>query len=399
MKFDLVKRLIPQKLLFIALLVMMATGLSVTASYAACVPKPGCSCDVWQAQSNKADANRVRDKAYHRQIEKQPDNGPGMTCYDHALALSSRLGQIFSDTYAGSAFAAANTDVFGAIYDASSGVGNNTATSKSKALGSQYGFVLDKQLQSYASQYTDSLSSFLGATIMSYLGGFMAGLNTIGAMINGVVSSIDAAFTQIQTWTDLLQNILDLVGGALPAAIPAFVAMVKSYWTMIKTYVTGFIAGLQSQIMTFVNNITSMVMGALGSLLGAFNIPGTGECSRIQQLWNPSTGGGPIGSIGTLLAAAGAVTGFRPVTGGGIEHGTPYFDFKALVNKTVAAGGVDLMKEINNATNSPVLSAALADISAGGILNTFKAPGAGVTWTQPENLPLNSTVTFIISKM
>jgi len=376
------------KSLFLAAFMVMLGGLSMTAAYADDSMQPGCSPDVWKAQVNKADALRVRDKAYARQIIKQNDNAPGMTCYDHGLALSSRLGQMFSDTYAGSAFAPANTQVFGTIYDPSSGVGNNPGNSKSSALGSQYGVVLDKQLQSYAAQYTDSLSAALGATALGFLNTFMGSLNAIGSAINGFVSTIDGYFSSIQSYIQLVQQVLDYMGAALPAAIPAFVAMVQGYWNMIKSTMTGLVNSVQGMIMSAVNSITSTVMGAIGGLLN-FNAPGTGECSRIQQLWNPQTGANGSGIPAAIFAAAGSLTGFRPITGGGIEHGTPYFSFKTLVDKSVANIGDDLKHEINNSSNSSILSAALADINSGGILNTFKAPdNSTVFWTKPESFPL-----------
>ncbi|MDE1153128.1 MAG: hypothetical protein PW788_11380 [Micavibrio sp.] len=399
------------KTLFLAVFTVMLGGLSVTAAYADDM-RAGCSPDVWKAQGNKANALRVRDKAYARQIIKQNDNAPGMTCYDHALALSSRLGQMFSDTYAGNAFAGANTQIFGAVYDATSGVGDNPGNGKNKALGSQYSVVLNKQLQSYASQYEDSLSSMLGATSLSFLNTFMSGISAFTSAITGFASDIDAAFSSLQSYINLVEQVLDYMGAALPAAIPAFVAMVQGYWTAIKGAVLGAINTVQSKIMGAVSSISSLVMGALGSLTSSFTSSALGEagaCSRMTQLWNPTSGTGGSG-LTSIFAAAGALTGFRPITGGGIEHGTPYFDFKSLVDKTAAGVvGDDLKHEINNATNSSILSAALADIDSGGILKTFKAPdNSTVFWTKPESFPLapvggytavKSDLDNIISKM
>lgn len=386
-----------QRLLFAALFALCLSVLSAT-SYAACVPRPGCSCDVWQAQSNHADANRVRDKGYARQTVKQNDNTLGMTCFDHALALSSRLGQMFSDKYPEGSFAPADTKAFGgAVYDSSSGVGQNAATGKNKALGSNYGYVLNDELKKHADDFTDSMSSFLGATFLGFLDQFSSMFDSLSGAINSAISTIDGLFNDLASAIDTIQSILDLIGGALPAAVPAFVAMVQSYWDMIKSTINSAVSAAQSAVTSAVKAITDQVMGALGSLLGAFNSPEQGECSRIQQLWNPSTGG-IIGSIGAALESATGVDGFRPMTGGGIEHGTPYFDFSKLVNKAITGAGKDLMKEINNSTNSPILSAALADISSGGVLNTFKKPEAGVFWTQPENLN-GMSVKDMIEKM
>lgn len=388
-----------RKSFLIAAFVLGLSALSVT-SFAACVPRPGCSCDVWQAQANHADANRVRDKGYARQIIKQNDNTLGMTCFDHTLALSSRLGQIFSDKLPGGVMAPANIKAFGmAVYDASGGVGQNDATGKSKTLGSSYSYVMNDELKKHADDFTDSLSAFLGATALGFLDTFTAAIDAIASQITGVIATINSYFDQLDSAMDTIEDILDLMGAALPAAVPLFVSTVETYWDMISGAITSAVSSLQSTVSGFVDQIKNQVMGALGSLLGNFDLPGTGECSRVQQLWNPASGGGPIGSIGTLLAAAGAVTGFRPITGGGIEHGTPYFNFSDLVKKTVSGGGTDLMKEINNSSNNAVLSAALADIQSGGVLANFKAPGSGVFWTQPETLPLSMSVTDIINKM
>ncbi|MDF3025548.1 MAG: hypothetical protein K0R10_2909 [Alphaproteobacteria bacterium] len=410
-----------KKSVLFTLFAAMMTLVSVTSAQAVtpCTPRPGCSCDFLNAAENHANAVRVRDKAYHRQIVKQPDNTMGMTCFDHTLVLSSRLGQIFSDTTPGLTWPAANLknwDPTGAVseqvYDPGAGVGTNPATGQNKALSAQYGHVFGGEVSNHATNFADSLSAWLGATLLSYLNGFLAGLNGIFAAINGFVTNINNAFNTMIGYINTIQNILDQLGAALPSAVVALVAAVQAAWTVVQNFISATISAIQTAISGAVTALTNMVQGVLGSLLQFMSSPGTDPCARIKRLWNPA-------SISSQILSLIGVPGFRPIEGGGIERGAPYFDFANLVNGTFntplggaianMASAVDLTDELSNTLNQPLLTAALNDLAAAGILGSQKPPGAGVIWPQipgaaftnppASTATIGATVTAIINGM
>jgi hypothetical protein len=103
-------------------------------------------------------------------------------------------------------------------------------------------------------------------------------------------------------------------------------------------------------INTVTNTITGYLQGALGSMLEYMGTS-SDPCARIKRLWNPASvsdqdTAGPGGMMSlvflgmSVLMDLGAgiglpnISGFRPMEGGGIERGAPYFDFNTLVKKT-----------------------------------------------------------------
>lgn len=148
----------------IAVLSILALGLVVTAAEAqvAGCTTPGGANSMWGAMTNHSDALRVRNHAYAREIIKQPDSTLGLTCFDRALALTSRLGLIFSDAYLPNLPPGpANAAVFGAsAYSAYATDGWLIADLRN---------VISAGLQDHASDFADSPAKDLGATALKYL--------------------------------------------------------------------------------------------------------------------------------------------------------------------------------------------------------------------------------------
>jgi hypothetical protein len=182
-----------KKIFLVALFAMLMAGLVTTASNAA--SRPGCDgkrnaapagneqgtdefddTTFFGVQEAQAQADRVRDRGTARQISHQNDNAPGMTCFDHAMALTSRLGQLFSDLHPTTAIPAASIRAFG-----TSSFPNYGAD---QYLQNALGYVIEPTLSAHAGNFApNSLSYALGATQFPFWGGFM------GAM-NGFISSI-----------------------------------------------------------------------------------------------------------------------------------------------------------------------------------------------------------------
>ncbi|MDE1153127.1 MAG: hypothetical protein PW788_11375 [Micavibrio sp.] len=329
-----------------------------------------------QAEKNHTDSLQVRDKAVARQVTKQPDNSIGMTCFDRAMGISSRLGQIFSDTYPTTDFAAASTKVFGTLYDGGSGSG--------KTLGDSFNTVVSGMMESHADDFGDSLSSWLGATAMQFLSGYMTPITGFVNSINGLISTINGTISAIDSAMGTLGTIMDLLGTVIPTIIPTTVNAIAAAWKTIKTTMTQAVQAVQKLIRDVVKQITDFVMGAAQNLFGndATSDEKTGECERIQRLWNP----GVQDKIGD----------FRSVVGSGLEQGTPYLTFSNMLSQTSSGLGSDMLHEIGLPANSAVLNAALSDISAGGAL---AAPGKLPSWPTVPTFTPNASIANIRSLM
>jgi hypothetical protein len=80
-------------LLFVSLLTAVCS-LTATASYAL---EAGCDPDVMSVIRDQANAVRVRNRAYEMELITRNESTLKLTCFDKALALSSKLGYAFAD--------------------------------------------------------------------------------------------------------------------------------------------------------------------------------------------------------------------------------------------------------------------------------------------------------------
>ncbi len=356
-----------KKLLFIALFSVLMAGLAVTASYAAC--QPGCDCPaggtgpqgsnnysgVFGAMERHSNLMRLRDKAYTREIVKQSDNGIGMTCFDHAIALSSRLGNIFSDVVPAGAFPANQTRVW---YSPQFQGGNYGAD---KPLLDAIGKVVSPVAQGHVDDFADSLSASLGATALGWFTGVINGLlaGLLGP-INAALATINGAFGTLNTLMNTLMNLMTLLGGIIPMAVPVAVTALKAALQAVQNFITTTIVGFQTAVRTAVNTLMTTLVNGTQTSQQSHSVPaGTGECDRIQQLW---------GNQQPPAFDNGA--GNRALVGTGIETGTSYFNFSQLLGQQAMPGGMgtDLLNEISTGANSTIISGALADVTAGGAL-------------------------------
>ena len=337
-------------------------------------PKPGCPCDIAQAEERQNDPPRIAAAATDKQVTKQNDNSIGMTCYDHALKLTSKLGMIFSDIPTTGVFPAANTRVFGTVYDEAFGTGANPVTGELKTLSNSLDLVLTDMMQSVADDFDNSLSDWLGATHLEFMSNFMDPINNLVTQLLAPLAAIQGAINTIQTVMDTLITTLDILNSLFPSLAPNWInTVITPMWNQIKTTLLTAVQTIQQQIMTqVVNVLTGFLTNANASLTQAGaggdnpNDAAKGECSRIQRLWNP------ISTTGQEL-----IGNFRPVEGGGTEQGTPYLNMMSILTKNVPGAGEFMQHEIYNVTNSAALQAALDDFLPGGALS---GPGNTPSW-------------------
>lgn len=382
------------KIFQVAFFAMLLASLSLTAANAA---RPGCdgkrnaSANATAQGTDEFDNNtflgmqearaqsiRVRDRATSRQIQHQNDNGPGMTCFDHAMALTSRLGQLFSDIKPTSAIPAASTRAFGQVSFPNYG----TDSWMSQALG----FVIEPTLSKHAAQFQpDSLSYMLGATQFPFWGSFMSTLNGFISQIMGVVGQITNYVNQLNSLWTYFQQIVDMLNGQIPTWIIAWVPMIVTFWnSVVLPMINSIIGGLMSTIGGFINSITSTIMGALGSMTGFMNplgppTNGGGECARIQNLWGVG-GGFPQTILGSNFQTGPLM---RALTGTGVQTGNAYFSYAQLLTLAPPGTGNDFMNELK--LPQPALNQDMMTRALGNLTGALSSPSVGTlkTWTQP----------------
>jgi hypothetical protein len=386
-----------KKTLMIAAFTGLLGMLSVTAVYAGDC-KPGCYCPaagtagpggsanyggVLGAMEDRANAIRVRDRGYKRELSKQTDNSVGMTCMDHGLALTSRLGQLFSDKTPTGFVAGNNRRVFGASTYPGFGADQWLATALR--------VTVNGSMANHATNFPFSLSAIIGATILNFFGGFMG---TINGFISNIQSFMATLQTYVNTFNNLvtaLQTIITMLNGSTPTWILALVTAINAAWSAISNFINTMIGAVQSAITAVMTTISNFIMGVMGSLTN-FSGP-TGECSRIQQLW---------GNQQPAMFFTGAV---RALTGTSIETGTQYLNFRQLLGGSPMPGGMtpanalDILGELNPATtpnNSSFINRALNNINAGGSLN---APGNMLPWKIPTVYAPGTAAATIIGAM
>ncbi|MBW7911102.1 MAG: hypothetical protein H3C49_07500 [Alphaproteobacteria bacterium] len=357
---------------FIALFLAVMMSLSVTSANAC---QPGCDCnEMLPIIGNRADAKRVEGKSEARELIKQNDNSVGMTCFDRALMLTARLGGIFSDVSAMTSLPINNTSVFGT----SSFPDFGASTKLVRGLDA----VVSPVMQGHVTNFADSISHMLGATVAGYLNGFVnSAIDSFLTAISGPMGDLGGYVADINSYYTTLVSAMDLLGLAMPTAVITAVATINAAWSMINSMISGAVAAVTSAINSLVNSIVSMINSAVSSLMAAATPDG--ECSRIAQLW---------GNDYTPPAFA---TEFQSLMGAAIEKGMPYFTLYEMLNNSISGGGTDLLQEITNATNTTFITDALNDLTSGGL----SAPGNIPSWKSFSVLPVSSTVDDVIGQM
>ncbi len=393
-----------KRFLTIALIAIGLLGLSVTASYAGAACMPGCDCPAagsapgpqpWAPggynppagpnglmnhggilgmMENHSNDMRLRDKSYGRQMVYQNDNGIGMTCFDHALAMTSRLGDIFSDVGAPASFPAANGVVFKSqIFSPAAG--------SDKFLLQDLNNVVIPQMSNHINDFGNSLSTNLGATALSgFMAALMGAFNGLLAPITSAVNALNSAFSTLNGLLSTLKNAMKLL--QIIPGIPAFYVVINGLmvalnaaWAAVKAFINGTIHALQAALRSVVQALISWLMGGATDITGASN-GSNGECDRIQELWgngqpptfqNQNTGDYERALVGT-----------------GRQGGTPYFSFGQLLSMNPPGAGTGLLSELTNSSNTSIINAALSDVGAGGGLNK---PGNILTWPTSPPIP------------
>lgn len=351
-----------KNIFLIACFSLLLSCLSVTAVMAT---QPGCDASrggMLDVMQNHASALRVQDRAYAREIIKRNDPSLGLTCFDQALGLTSRLGLIFSDDITIPP-ALPNASVF-------------QAPIQYPLFGAEQWLLVDLNtvitpvLNNYLDDFTGTLSEPLGTTIGNWLMGIVRALSGTLSAITDYISTMMGFIGSLSEIMDTINEILRLLGLASPLAVASLSALFNSTLTdILDMFISTTLATISSFLTPLLSNIIVALTGSLTDM----------NCNRIDQIWN---------------GGSGAPGGFVGVEGSGIESGTPYFNFEALVGRAVSGGGFDLMDELANTKNSAILRKALSDLKG-----PLSAPGIMPSWKAVPVIPAGASVTDIIKRM
>jgi len=354
-----------------AVVLFLGLGLGVTANFAyANNCAPGCPQEACEAANNHANAKEVESKAHTIQITPQSDNAPGMTCFDHAMGLTSRLGSLFSDVNPTGIIPVANSQVFGT----SSFPDYGSATKLIKGLDA----VVNPTIQGHATNFADSLSAAIGATVMGYMNEFVnTTIQPIIDSITGPLATLNGYVGTMNGYVTAVQTAMTAVGLAFPGTITGLVATLNAAWNTINSFISGAVAAITNIINGIVNMITAAINSVMTSLMGA--AAADGSCSRIAQLWGNDE-----------------PDGFRSIIGSAIERGTPYFSMIQMLSGEIpdalGPAGPRLLQEIFNTSNAGIIANALDDLLPGGVLS---GPGSSPWWpATPMFLPGATTQTI-----
>jgi hypothetical protein len=401
-----------KKILMIVLFATVLTGLSVTSSYAT---RPGCygtegnGADptytapsggtpgsggtqvydgVLGAMEDHAGALRIRNRAEGREVLHENDNALGMTCFDHALGLTGRLGTIFSDVGPGAAgvgpssygsvtFNSANSTVFKSpIYDQMYGSTNSFTTAISN--------VIQPQLSNHVNEFPDSISKAIGATVANAISGAIMGLitplinaiNTAVAPILGMISTFTGYMNTFKTAMSALGHV---IGVPLSPVFTILMTALNTAFQILKQFVRTVINALQTAVKAVIDAMLSQINSSTQN-----NMSGAGpDCQRVQELWGVQGTSGPQSSaIWGSGQGAGANEFLRALEGTGRQQGTPYLSFADLWNSggNQSLMGVNMKQELSsgamngNGSNSSIITRMQNDLQGTGILS---GPQAG----------------------
>jgi hypothetical protein len=381
-------------LIFGFMSLMMALTFVSVGVHAADIPAdcpPGCDCPpntngdgtfdgVLGAQEAYGDAERMRDKGEAQEVIKQNDNGPGMTCFDQALGVTAKLGNIFSDKVPANMPAEVRAVYGNSQYSAADIITPTLAENLKKVMTGPDGN--NGLLQKHTANFIASKSAAFGAVApLSYMstltGSMQTQVNTIldNAGITGTLTNFQASLNALDNFWD--SDIVSAISGLATAfGLTQIVNTINSINTTL-----GNIDNTLNSIRAALSGAINLILGSVfQNILNQDNMSdGSGACDRISKLWG--------GIAGTFDKA---------ITGVGNDKGAPYFTIKEMIDNTLPPGmGDDIVQAL--LTDEAVANRLRDALDVGALAG----PGQSPTW--PDVPPVvfnpNASLQDIIDAM
>lgn len=357
-----------KRIILFTMLVYAVCGLSVTASYAQLTQAqmdPGCNVDVMNLLVDQANAIRVRDRAYEREILNREESTLYLTCFDQALALSARLGYIFSDNI--------NPDPPPA----------NTVAFTDPIAYPDWGA-------------THSLAVDMDTVISPELDGYLGNKVPAPANFNFLPPwTTPNALTQlVNTITPLLNNIKNFQAGQDKTNVDAYIAMVKQIEALVNSFPNiawdklgdaetqyGDLIKQLADLITKVDTDRKANMGNwLGQIQKAITQTTTMDCTKMDDMWDTYN----------------ANSQFYPPEGTTYYPMTPYYSLMDFLNVPASPPATqDFVQQLGFGNNPAILKQALNDLTKGPLAG----PGNSAIWPGLPVIVPGATALDIIQKM
>ena len=340
-----------------ALLIFATIGLPVTVVHAQTMD-PGCSPEMWGYLKDQANATRARNKAYEREILHRQQSTLYLTCFDQAMALSARLGMIFSDDIYPNP-PPANTLVFPTPAYPDWGAARPTlAMDLNTVVNPEFDNwlshpVAPPALFNFLPQWLETTPALLDnkltplaiaqQAIIGGIVGFQAGDAAMSAQYNAMVVAINS----------LVQMLPTMPLESLPPADTQYMVMMTELQTLV--------AGIETT-----RGAMNPFISALATVLADFKP----NCTRIDDVWDKLDPGYVTTDAGVFYPPEGKYYPF-----------TPYYTLKDFLTNNPPQSPPatpDFVQELSNATDSAALSQALADLQ-----DPLSTVGKTTLWPAP----------------
>jgi hypothetical protein len=363
-----------KRIFLFAFLISALLGLPVTAGSAPPVLDPGCSPDVFTLLIDQASAIQARNRAYEREILNRQESTLYLTCFDQALALSSRLGYIFSDNI---------------IPDPPP---ENTVAFDDSFAYHNWGAYM-------------TLANDLNVVVSPMLDDWL----------DGIAVPAPALFNFLPQWlpaNNAMENLAAAVGvfaraiyafqhGADLVNVQAWIAIINQINALVNTFPTlpwvdlgpavaeynTLVAKLEAELKVIDADRLRVMVPLLADIKNAiFNT--TMTCTRLDDLWDKLDPGfnqnPPPGTAGAFYPPEGKYYLM-----------SPYYSLEQLVNGPPWAGAMaDFTQELTNVTDAAILAQALTDL-----MGPLSQVGQSPVWPAPPVFPAGADAQTIINQM
>lgn len=340
--------------LFFALLLLALTGLPVTAVHAL---DPGCSPDVMKLLQSQADAIRARNRAYAMETLQRDNSTLYLTCFDQTMALGSRLGLIFSDRAPADA-RPANTVVWtGDILYPDWGLKHLLAVDLNTVVTP----ALDNQLKNFNPDpvVPNVLTNLVKNTLQPFLDQIQVFLEA--EKQSPVVPPATISVTEVIEAYKYIESVVNSYPSVTFAELPEKLLQYTGAGVAFGVYGPENVAlkSRQPYLQPILDKIKDALLNTKYS-----------ACTRLDDLWND-----PGDKVTT--------THYYPPEGKYYAL-SPYFSLQEILDVPASPPATaEFVKELNNATDSAILSQALADLTG-----PLSKPGNGnPVWPAAPTIP------------
>ncbi len=407
-----------KKLLLFILVTFAAIGLSATAGYAAPLPPtydPGCDPLMMTLLTDQANAVRARDRGYELEILSREPSTLYLTCFDQSMALSARLGLIFSDVFYQNPPPPNTLAYTGTLAYPDWGASWPSGPPPYDNLAMELDVVVSPLLDNWlggevvSGQTTPSQTN--PAVFNFYPAQWQSGNNQLTQLAGTIKTDLNAInkYQTTSPYTTDVSNYQSLVNkiDTLVNALPS------DSWSSLPSELSKYtsdIGSLNSAISTLESNEKTALSAQFTNIKNAL-MQNQMNCTNIDDMWR---GAGNFTNPGSAINQTydDTVTSFTSPEGA-YNALTPFYSMADLLNYNSGSATrspsltipnpaqpkgtpttLYFSTELQDSTDNSMLTNALNDL-----VNTLPKPGASTLWPAPPTLPSYFQTQDVIQQM